>query len=195
MSNVKNSGDTLLQDMYSISESYEYLNELNDINIYESEWYLDGNKVRSVIPARLSRGILYVYYPEYKFKVTTDNNEMYMYNGNGYFEPKAKKLLSSYTERIVKDRYTTNINKEVLGWFANNPDLQIDRSEFNYDPLLLNLDNGVLDLSQIDTNGNYVLRAHSPEYNFTYKLPVEYNKEAKSSLFHKFISDITGGGH
>jgi len=66
------------------------------------------------------------------------------------------------------------------------PLVTVDVSEFDQSPDLLNCANGVLDLR----TGK--LTAHNPRQRFTYALPVDYNPEANSQEWEKFLQDVTG---
>lgn len=49
----------------------------------------------------------------------------------------------------------------------------------------LNLKDGVLDLETFE------LKEHSPQYYSTIQLPIEFKKNAKTTVFNKFLDDIT----
>jgi putative DNA primase/helicase len=67
--------------------------------------------------------------------------------------------------------------------------INVSQEEFDTHPWLLNVRNGVLDL----TNGE--LLPHDPALRMTQLAAVAYDPDAKSELWQRFIDDVTSGDH
>jgi len=65
------------------------------------------------------------------------------------------------------------------------PQTYLDREKFNNNLEYTCLENGVLNL----VTGEML--PHSPDYKFTFRIPVEYDPEARCDKIHQFLSEIT----
>lgn len=106
----------------------------------------------------------------------------YIYNDGKYehlSDLMIEHLVIQKTEFTVKPQDINNFVKILKG--TNFKRIKESPDGF------LNLKNGILDV-----NSNKLL-AHSPDYHFFYKLDVEYNKDAKSPHWDKFLLQIFEG--
>jgi len=71
-------------------------------------------------------------------------------------------------------------------WTLAKADLALSPEELDTDPMLLNVENGTLDLR----TGS--LRPHNPEGLITKLAPVEFDITAKAPTFYKFLKQILG---
>lgn len=83
-------------------------------------------------------------------------------------------------EAVTKrDNYRIQAAKEQLKGYV-----KAEISEFDNEPDILNVANGVLNLTY-----GLVLEEHKPSQRFTYVVPVEYDDEADSAEWERFISE------
>ena len=124
--------------------------------------------------------ILDYLFDEYRFITTMDTEDVYYYDG-GVYKP-AEPLIKKEVESILGESATRYIVEEVIGHIKRST--YIDRSEINKEKNYLPLKNGLLNLQTFE------LEPFTPEKIFTYKIDVEYNKEADCPMFKKFVSEV-----
>jgi len=110
-----------------------------------------------------------------------DTEEILVYRSGKYVsggEGEIKRQL----EQMVGNDLRNNTVEEVLGHIRRRTFKR--REEFDADPFVLNLKNGLLDLR------TYELRAHSPEYLSLVQLPVVFDQNADCPLIKKFLSEV-----
>lgn len=74
-----------------------------------------------------------------------------------------------------------------VGLAKSEPGINVSQSDFDTHAWMLNVGNGVLDLRSGD------LLPHDPKYMFTQLAAVDYEPQATSPLWEKFIDDVTCG--
>jgi len=114
------------------------------------------------------------------FKTMSDTEEIYYYD-NGVYKPKGETLIKSFVEVHYRNTSTNRVN-EVLAHIQRKT--FVDRSEFDSDPCLLTVENGVLDLR------TSMLNEFTSNHLSLVKTPVNYNPDAKSPVIDKFLSEI-----
>lgn len=108
--------------------------------------------------------------------------EMYVYQ-NGYYQPAENLVIFPEVQRILGELTTKNAKMETLHKIADMT--AHPRSVFASAPLnLIPLANGVYDTIERK------LLPHSPDYRFTYQLPIQYDPEADCPKTKAFIDQI-----
>lgn len=106
-----------------------------------------------------------------------------MYYRDGVYVRGEEILQNSFDGRFKADATPSNFNS-FLHYIRSNS--YVYRKEFVEPENKINLNNGVLDIIKRE------LLPHNPDYNFLYKLDVDYNPDAKCPNIIKFLHDITG---
>jgi P4 family phage/plasmid primase-like protien len=117
---------------------------------------------------------------KFDFKTMRDTEEVYVFH-NGIYEKDGERVISSYVESI-KNPCTTNFVNEVINHIKRST--YTKREEFDKYPNLLTLENGILDME------NMQLQEFDKDYLSLSRIPVFFNKEAKCPNIMKFISEI-----
>ncbi len=113
---------------------------------------------------------------------STKNQDILIYN-DGSYEPKAVDVIRKSVEDILKENSTTHFVNEIVDKIKRLT--IVNREEFdNIDNNLICVENGVIDLKEMK------LLPHSPDYLFTYKIPVVYDPKAKCPQILKFFKDV-----
>ncbi len=118
---------------------------------------------------------------KYHFRTMWDNEEIYYFDGRVY-RPGGERIIKTEVERHLKDFVTSHDINEIIGHVQRST--YFHREEFNKDVYLLSLENGVLDLRTGE------LHPHSPEFLFTFYIPVRYDPEADCPRIKKFLSEV-----
>jgi len=120
---------------------------------------------------------------KYHFFTLDDSNELYIYNEpvgiyTGNADPVVKKLLNQ--------RLGNKVNMGTVIETVNllKIDTYISRGELNPIPDLIPVGNGLLDINTRE------LKPYNPQFLYTYKLPVDYNPDAKCCEFMQFLDEI-----
>ena len=110
-------------------------------------------------------------------------NMLWIYNTKkGVFTPNGITIVKYIMETVGGDLSTTNVEHQVINRLCTHR--PFDPENFDPDPYLLCVKNGVIDLR----NGNFM--KHSPKYLMTSALDIEYDPKAKCANFMKFLEDI-----
>jgi putative DNA primase/helicase len=119
-------------------------------------------------------------------KTTLDNHAMHIYQG-GRYVPNAEGILLSILSTTLHGLNLDHINTisykhEVLSQIRDLT--RVQRSEFDREPALLNLRNGILDV----TTGQ--LQHHDPEKLFLTQLPVDFDSNATCPKIRAFLDEV-----
>lgn len=114
------------------------------------------------------------------FKTTTDNGQLYCYNGRIYI-PDQDWVIKEQC-RLILPEVTTHQIHEVINYIKDST--YIDRSEFDGNPDVINLRNGLLNIHTLE------FRTHSPDEYFLYQLPIHYEPEAKCPNILRFLGQV-----
>jgi P4 family phage/plasmid primase-like protien len=87
---------------------------------------------------------------------------------------------------VQESGHSARINA-CVGLAKSEPGINVSQSDFDTHAWLLNVENGVVDLRTGD------LLPHDPKYMITQMAAVTYDPTARSSLWEKFIDDVTCG--
>jgi putative DNA primase/helicase len=120
----------------------------------------------------------------YVFKTMADTEDVY-YWWDSHYKHNGEVFIKGNVEDMLSDRATTHIKNEVIGHIQGRT--YISRSQFNSNPTLLPLENGVLNLE----TGEFF--NPDPKFLFTYCLPVKYDPDAKCPKFTQIVNEILEG--
>src|SRR5215212_10668 len=98
--------------------------------------------------------------------------------GGGVSDEDEQKKISEWAMR------SQSLERLKAMWTLAKADLALSPEELDTDPMLLNVENGTLDLR----TGS--LRPHNPEGLITKLAPVEFDITAKAPTFYKFLKQI-----
>lgn len=115
----------------------------------------------------------------YYFATLLDTEEILHYT-NGYYHSKGEQYIKKYVRPIWGEHLKTHDLNEIINAHII-PQTYADREEFNPDINLTCLRNGVLNLQTRE------LLPHSPEYKFTFQIPVEWNPDAQCPAVDEFL--------
>jgi putative DNA primase/helicase len=121
---------------------------------------------------------------ESHFATLIDTEEILVYH-DGKYIPGGEGEVKRRLEQMVGNDLRKNTVEEALGHIRRRTFRR--REEFDADPFVLNLKNGLLDLR------TYELRAHSPDYPSLVQLPVVFDPNADCPLIRKFLSEVLYG--
>jgi len=154
---------------------------LSESEFYCSDWVRYNGKLN---PTVLGRGLLERFNQIHHFKVTTDDLSIWKFNSNGYYEPTGERFLCGEIEKILQLDYNLPIKNTTIQWIKDNPDLQIDRCEFDSQIELINLKNGVYNIETKE------FTEHKSEYLLTNQIPVIYNPDVKIDKIKQFLEEV-----
>jgi P4 family phage/plasmid primase-like protien len=119
---------------------------------------------------------------EYTFKTMRDTKEIYYYDNNkGVYINSGERLIQEYAEILNSKVRTVQVN-EVINHIIRRTG--VDRSQFDSNPDILNLQNGFLNIK----TGQFT--EHSSSHLSLIQLPVVYNPEAKCPNILKFLGEV-----
>jgi putative DNA primase/helicase len=117
---------------------------------------------------------------DHTFKTTTDNGELFWYNGSVYL-PGQEWRIKERCRQIVKNIKAHQI-REVINYIKDTT--YIDRSEFDSNPKIRNVGNGLLNLQTRE------LEPHRSDYLSIVQLPVNYDPKAECKEIIRFLRDV-----
>jgi len=120
-------------------------------------------------------------------KTFFDSSEIVLYGEKGVYVRNAEWIIAKDIEEVFHKKkldklLTNNFLTEVLGHIRRRT--YVNRSEFDKEPFILNLKNGLLNLQ----TGEFA--EHSPEYLSMVQLPVKYDPKANCLKIAKFLSEV-----
>jgi len=158
--------------------------------LYKAEWQrkFEGIKEIVQINRELSGGhILHsqvadALYKRFKFISLADSGEILMYV-KGIYED-AEAIVAKIIEDCLEghEKVTRHFVEEVLGHIRRK--FPVKRTELNQPKTIIPVQNGLLDLETFE------LREFSPDFYFTFKLPIWYDPDADCPKFKQFLSEV-----
>ncbi|MBT4325928.1 MAG: hypothetical protein HOD60_03330 [Candidatus Nitrosopelagicus sp.] len=123
---------------------------------------------------------------KYHFATIRKTNHILYYNGKIYDSKNAESIIREFSEKIIPN-CTKNNSSEVIDKIKRQT--YTDNAEFDSDPNLITLENGILNLETLELN------EHTPDHLSRVLLPVEYTKpkhkdienNLKDTLFWKYL--------
>lgn len=138
--------------------------------------YFDGN---TFVPMHLAQEIL----SELSVITLSDTEEIYVYE-NGVYKEGGESRIRQLAQEKLRDKATRYRLNEVVNYIKNERNVIIDREDLNRETRIINLKNGLYDLS----TGEF--RLHTPDFLSTIQIPVNYNSKATCPTFDKFLSEV-----
>ncbi|HDH45387.1 MAG TPA: hypothetical protein ENG66_08435 [Thermococcus sp.] len=117
----------------------------------------------------------------YSFKTLADTDEILYYKG-GVYRFGGEVVIRKECKRLLGHETKKQRVNEVIHYIKCSTYTQ--RDEFDSDPNLLNLKNGIFRLDR------WMMEKHNPEILSLTQLPVEYDPNAKCPRIEKFFSEI-----
>jgi P4 family phage/plasmid primase-like protien len=115
------------------------------------------------------------------FITLRDTEEILVYK-NGYYQDLGESIIKEACNQLWGQHLKNLDFKEIM--FQIQGRTYHDRNEFNTDIEKTCVKNGILDLISGE------LLSFSPEFKFTFQLPINYDKNAKCDRINKFLSEI-----
>jgi len=120
-------------------------------------------------------------------KTFFDSSEIVLYHEKGVYVRNAEWIIAKDIEEVFHKKkldklLTNNFLTEVLGHIRRRT--YVNRSEFDKEPFILNLKNGLLNVQ----TGEFT--KHSPEHLSLVQFQVEYNPKANCLKIAKFLSEV-----
>ena len=122
---------------------------------------------------------------EYIFKTIRDTQET-LYYENGVYRTNAETLINAECESRIPN-CTSYMRREVFKTIQAST--YTERNQFDADPVILNLENGLLNLE----NGDF--RPHSAQHLSRIQLPVNYNPDVGPVKFIRFMMECLPDVH
>ncbi len=139
------------------------------------QFFEDPENLRGFIPKRMADKIK----SKYVFKTPNDTEEIHYYI-DGIYKP-GRHLIKIETRNILGEKTKNYHIGETVGSVTQTT--YINRDEINTNHILIPIMNGLLNLETLD------VIPHSPEYFFTFKLPVNYKKGLKCPKFLEWLEE------
>jgi putative DNA primase/helicase len=114
--------------------------------------------------------------------LTSQEDGLIFYYKDGRYLPGGEVLIEATAERLYAFRLTNADLTEIKGHIMRQT--YIPKGDFDKDLDLIPFKNGIYHISTGE------LTPHSPEYKIRMQLPYDYNKDATSPLFEKFLSEV-----
>jgi len=127
-------------------------------------------------------------YPYLKYK---NRGDFYNYGPGVYTSLQAEEVRSILFREMLNDglmNYRTSSKiMDKIAAFKSLDGRTFNHVDENKDPNILNIKNGLLNIE------TYEMHPHTPDYLSTSQIPIEYDHQARSPMWFKFINDITDG--
>ena len=114
------------------------------------------------------------------FLTMRDSKEV-LYYENGIYKLGGETIIEKESERLV-EKCTTRMRIEILHTIMINT--YVDRDTFDSDPTLINLKNGIFNMTTMK------LKPHSPAVPFRSQLNVSYDQRARPKKFMRFLMEV-----
>jgi len=137
-----------------------------------------GRKKEIVLP-NLARLIMNEH--GYYFLTLKDTGEIYRYNGS-YYEADGDIVIKNKVQYYLDTDSTEHYKNEVVGFIRD--ETYLDRGVFNQNINLINVKNGVYDIT------TKTLLPHSSDYHFLNEIPVNYNPNSTCPKINNFFITI-----
>ena len=117
---------------------------------------------------------------KHHFLTVRDSKEV-LYYENGIYKLDGETIIDEEAERLV-EKCTQRMNSEILRTVRVNT--YVDREVFDSDPTLINLKNGIFDMTAMK------LKPHSHAIPFRTQLDVSYDQRARPKKFMRFLMEV-----
>jgi len=117
----------------------------------------------------------------HNFATMKDTGEMYVYQ-DGVYQAGGEALIQQEARSMLDNFFSTHKVKEIENSIRYST--HVDRNQFDADKLVLNLNNGLLNMT---TKGLFL---HSPDYLSLVRIPVAYHADAKCPRINQFLHEV-----
>lgn len=173
----KHGGDVIefisFKDKITRKQAVRKLEELSGKKFDGIDSFFDDKG--SFVPKRVGDLIL----KDHRFATTIDSKECFYYE-NGLYCPNGEAVIHQETNRLLGEKTTIHRINEVVNYIKIVT--YTNRTNFDKDPFLINLNNGIYDLI------NYQLIPHNPEIIHTIRIPITYDPDADCPQIKKFFN-------
>jgi putative DNA primase/helicase len=118
---------------------------------------------------------------KHRFATLRDTEQVLFYK-DGAYRSGGEAIIKAEVEKLDPKHCTTQTCREVIGHIQRRT--YHDREEFDADPYILNLSNGLLDTRKLE------LKSHTPDHLSRIQLPVCYTPTAKCPQVLRFVQDV-----
>jgi len=167
------------------SKNSKPLSDLELETIFESNFSYDFGKITTAFieeqekkAAKQATEYTKEFLEKYHFATLNDTEEVLCYQ-DGIYKPRGEILIKGLCQQ-KSEKCSNHIVREVIGKIQRST--YKSREEFDKDPHIINLKNGLLDIQ----TGK--LTEHSPDKRYRIQLPVKYNPKACPFNFIKALS-------
>jgi len=152
--------------------------ELNTVKKYVEEW-IDSDD--NFVPPPLAEKLM----EEYKFQY--DRQDVFVYQ-DGVYKTNGGAFAKKQTLDILADRYRDMHGNEIARYIETK--LKTEDHCMDTNPLILNLENGIIDIADWRNTGLLTLKKHSPEILSSIRIPVTYDPNATCPRIQQFFSEV-----
>jgi putative DNA primase/helicase len=118
------------------------------------------------------------------FLVVNDKDEdIYRYI-DGVWKDDGEPYVRQITAAVLKDKSSSHYQNEVINYVRSIYSLRVDREKLNSEISLINMNNGVYDIT------HNMLIPHDPKYYFLNKLNIDYSDKVDCPIIKKFFNEI-----
>ena len=118
---------------------------------------------------------------KYHFKTLRDTEQI-LYYKNGYYHYRGETIIREKAEETFTDLMNSKKANEIIGHIRRSS--FIERDEINNNPILLNLENGILNIKTEE------FTEHTPEKIITVRIPLKYDTKADCTEIKRFLSEV-----
>ena len=140
--------------------------------------YFDKNGNATGINFRLFSNSLI---QKYHFKTLRDTEQI-LYYKDGYYHFRGETIIREKAEETFTELMNTKKANEIIGHVRRSS--FIERDEINNNPILLNLENGILNIKTDK------FTEHTPEKIITVRIPIKYDPTINCPEIKKFMEEI-----
>ncbi len=169
--------DVSEQDKATIQKAWSKCNQTDEI---DSNILKDKNATPAEKKAFLVEELMQIM----KIKTLKDTNEMLYYDSGVYRRGGETEVLIEL-EKLGGYEITNTMRNEILAAIRSRS--YENRSAFDFDPNILNLKNGLLNIETM------AFETHRPDYLSLTQLPVKYDPKASCPEIMKFLTGIVDG--
>jgi putative DNA primase/helicase len=174
----KNQVGASAPDNANITNQYSGLTVNKSFGANPSEFF-EG---KQFVPKWLADRILL----NYSFKTMSGTDEIFVYM-EGVYTNVGKELIEGVSQARLGSQSNNRRVNEVVGHITRAT--RCDRSEFDTDYDIINLENGMFDINKME------LTEHTPDYLSLRKSPIIYNADATCPAIDKYIEEVVSPDH
>jgi len=176
-------GKNFIKALEVAKEKYGFVEQEPEINVDVLD--LTTDKIHDLVKKGLKAEAYHLtanyLIKKHYFRTLRDTEEIYIYDDGIYVRDGNRKIKSEFVKLWGSNGKSYDFN-EIK--FIIEGMTQTDRSEFNKGINLIPCENGILDIKRGE------LLDFSPDFTFTFKIPVRYDKNAVCPKIDKFVGEV-----